>query len=701
MIKIIKIFPILLLVVLTSCKRDLEPIKKSFIFSKAQEDIKKIEEIKKNNLNWEENLEIDLYTAIALAIKNNKELKVKLLENALSKRQIDKIRFEMLPQLAANAGYSGSEYYKATTSATVPSTDKAGAMGSDYSTSANRDLLNQDIGFTWNALDFGLSYIRAGQNADRYLISEENETKAAHNVVREVIRSYWNSMSADKLLKKYEPLLVKVNSALNDSKKIEELLLSKPMDALLYQKELLDIQRALQTQKQSFIDAKIQLGTLMGLMPNQKYKLVKTEEPLTVLNMTMEEMETHALQNRPELIENHYQERISVQQAKAGILNLLPGLNFNAAYTSTSNDYVAQQTNAQFGATIGANLLNAFNYPTIKKVSETNTAIIQEQRLALSMTVLSQIHIAKIDYNLALEEFETAEKYLKVSKKITEQVANAQKIARFGQLELIREQASLLVAELRYDIAFTKLQHAIAQIYSSTGIDVTKENINKYVEKIDVKTYARLIKKNYKENGKKFNAKVALPIRKQNPIAKQTADNSFNEFQFDKKTFKLEGSGKVNYSASLADNSNLPNWINFLPSQRKFIVNNENKGSVKKIKIKVTAKNLNTSIKDTFTLVVDTKVKKEKLIKPKKLDQKKVVDLKQKEEVKKLQQEKLAKLEEEAIKLEEQEIVKLQKEKGKLALMLTQYNSINNELFNFSKEIEAINKYHMQYSDNE
>ena len=52
-----------------------------------------------------------------------------------------------------------------------------------------------------DALDFGLSYIKAGQNADRYLISEENEIKAAHNIVREVIRSYWNSMSADKMLK--------------------------------------------------------------------------------------------------------------------------------------------------------------------------------------------------------------------------------------------------------------------------------------------------------------------------------------------------------------------------------------------------------------------------------------------------------------------------------------------------------------------
>ena len=45
------------------------------------------------------------------------------------------------------------------------------------------------------------------------------------------------------------------------------------MDALLYQKELLDIQRALQSQKQSFINAKIELGALMGLLPNEKFVL--------------------------------------------------------------------------------------------------------------------------------------------------------------------------------------------------------------------------------------------------------------------------------------------------------------------------------------------------------------------------------------------------------------------------------------------
>ena len=136
MFKITKVLAILCMVLLASCARNLDPIEKSEIISKSKEDIKKIDAIKNSNLNWEDEIEIDLYTAIALAIKNNKELRVKLLENALSERQINKVRFEMLPQLAANAGYSGSDYFKATTSANVTADDQAGALGSDYSTSA-------------------------------------------------------------------------------------------------------------------------------------------------------------------------------------------------------------------------------------------------------------------------------------------------------------------------------------------------------------------------------------------------------------------------------------------------------------------------------------------------------------------------------------------------------------------------------------
>ena len=661
-----KIIILLALFLITACVRSPQPISLFETEEKAFKDISNIEEIKKNNKAWEENLEIDLYTAIALAIKNNKELKIKLLENALANRQIDKIKFEMLPSLAANAGYSGSDKYRTTTSANVSNADTAGVMGTTYTTSSEKGVANQDIGFTWNALDFGLSYIKAGQSNNRYLISDEAEKKASHNIVREVIRTYWNSLSAEKLIKKYDPLLIKVDSALNDSQKIEELLLTKPMDALLYQKELLDIQRALQTQKQIFIDAKIQLGTLMGLLPNQKFKIVDTNEPLTILDMSLKGMEEHALIHRPELIENHYEERISVQQAKAGIVSLLPGLNFNAAWTSSSNDYLMNKTNFEYGSTLGANLLNVFSYPKIKEINETNLRIIKEQRLALSMAVLSQVHLSNINYQMALEEYATADRYYDVSQKITAQVKNAQKIAKFGNLELIREEASLLVAELRYDIAYTKLQHAIGQIYTSVGLDVTEDNVKGYdtaygqiynsvgsdvtednvkelgfkqynVKELGVKQYAEIIKNNFKSNGKRYYASVQTPINKQNPVIKKNEGKNSSQFTFKTNTFKLDGFGNTNYEAYLANGDELPFWITFLPSQRTFIINELDKNEIESLDIKVTAKNIHNRINNTFTLLISPEMRTARLAKEKEV-------AKQIKIAKKLKEKKLKKL---------------------------------------------------------
>ena len=648
-----KIIGLLLLGFLVACTRSPKAVSLLEAEERAKADILKIEKIKKDNQSWEENLEIDLYTAIALAIKNNKELKIKLLESALANRQLEKIKFEMLPSIATNAGYSASENYTATTSATVTG-DVAGSMGTSYSTSRQRDVNTQDIGFTWNALDFGLSYIRAGQNSNRYLIAEEMERKAEHNIVREVVKSYWNTLSADKLIRKYDPLLIEVDKALNDSQKIEELLLTKPMDALLYQKELLDIQRALQSQKQIFIDSRIQLGVLMGLLPNQKFKVVPTNDPLTVLDMNLKGMEEYALVHRPELIESHYEEIISVQETKASMASLMPGLNFNAAWTHSSNDYLMNKTNFEYGSTMGANLLNIYLYPKIKKFNETNTEVIKEKRLALSMAVLSQVHLANIDYAMALEEYDTAERYYQVSRKITQQIKNAQKIARFGNLELIREQASLLVAELRYDIAYSKLQHAIGKIYASVGLDVTKEN----VKKLGFRDYAAIIKNNFKSSGKKYYAKVNNPIKRQNPVVKKYGDDSVGQFSFAKNTFNLGGDGRVIYDAVQSNGKPLPLWINFLPSQRMFLINNSEKDNTEELKIIVSAKNINVRIEDSFNLLVDPELRAMRIEQEKNLEKQRKLAKKQKlDEIKRKKAEKLLQKQKEKKEKEEAEML--------------------------------------------
>ena len=638
--KLLRFGLVLSLVFLASCAtREPQPLATNTLEISADDDIQTIAKIREQNEIFQKDLNIDLYTAIALAIENNKDLKVKLFETALADRQIKEVKFDMLPAMSANAGYTGSEKYSATTSATVTS-DTAGSLGSSYSTSRSKDVVEQDIGFTWNALDFGLSYIRAGQSADRYLIAKEIEKKSANNIAKDVIRAYWNALSAQKLIKKYDPLIIKVDAALNDSKKIEEMLLQKPMDALLYQKELLDIKRALISQRQTLINAKIDLGGLMGLLPDQSYTLTSTNQSINVLDMEIKKMEKHALVNRAELLENRYQERISVAETKAGIRSLLPSFNFNANYTSSSNDYLQNKQNFEYGSTVGANLLNVFRAPYIREVNEANTAIIREQRLALSMAVLSQVHLANIDFQMSMEEYETADQYFSVSKKIANQVRNAQKIARFGELELIREEASSLVAELRKDIAFAKMQHAVAQVYTSVGVDITtKENMD-----ANTQLFAQEIQNRFKGLGKKYVAKVFSPIQKQRPVTKSLND-TFDKFVFAKNTFKLQGKGQIQYTARLANNQPLPNWIDFLPTQRAFLVDRQDKGDIYQLDIIVNARNINTAVDDKFTLVVDEQLKKEKDLaeKQRKEQDKKLKAQKLKEEKAKKKAEKLAK----------------------------------------------------------
>tara|TARA_B100001059_G_scaffold192748_1_gene196319 strand:- start:605 stop:2857 length:2253 start_codon:yes stop_codon:yes gene_type:complete len=644
MLKILsKIILFISFLVLASCaSRSPEPLAVKTLETSVNDDIKTISNISAQNEILKNDLDIDLYKAIAIAIENNKDIKVKLFETALANQQLEDIRFDMLPSMSASAGYTGSDKYQSSTSATVSTNDDAGSKGSSFSTSRTKDVFEQDVGFAWNALDFGLSYIRAGQSADRSLIAKEIEKKSVNNIAKDVIQAYWNALSAQKLIKEYDPLIKKVNHALSDSQKIEEMLLQKPMDALLYQKELLDIKRALITQRQTLINAKIILGGLMGLMPYQEYNLVQTSNPINILDMELKNMEKHALINRTELLENRYQERISLAETRAGIRSLLPSLNLNAAYVSSSNNYLQNKQNFEYGTSIGANLINVFRAPSIKKVNEANTAIIREQRLALSMAVLSQVHLANIDFQMSMEEYETADHYLSVSRKIASQVRNAQKIARFGDLELIREDASSLVAELRKDIAFAKMQYAAAQVYTSVGVDVARR------ENFEGNTvlYAEKIEDLFEDLGENYKSKVIKPIQKQNPVAKDFKDN-FAKFSFAKNTFKLQGNGQAQYSARLANNQPLPYWIDFLPTQRTFLIDKQNKGELYELDIIVNVKNVNTTVEDKFTLILDQEVKNEiELVKKQKIiEEKKLQAQKLKEEKERIKaEEKLAKI---------------------------------------------------------
>jgi outer membrane protein TolC len=592
-----KLFIVFICLALFACARSPKVIDEETLSFSIAEDISQLEVDATLR-------DIDLYTAIAIAVRNNRDLRISVMESALSQRQADLQKFDMLPDIALNAGYSKFTELQPSTSVTVandsePSPDLDGNQS--YTISRDRSQTTRNIEFTWNALDFGLSYIRAGQQADRYLIAKELERKAIQNITRDIIRSYWKAQASENLLERLNPLLKRVEDALADSQYIEELLISAPMDSLLYQKELLDVQRTLQTQQRALINSKNELASLMGIMPNQKFTLADNNTFLTNLNIDIQTMEEIALRSRPELMESRYQKRISSKDTRAAMLALIPSLKINAAYGYTNNNYLLNQDTTEYGASIGGNLFDIFSIGAARKASKANQEVIAERHLAIAMTVVSQVHLSNINYDLAIEEYDTAQRYLDVAERISKQVQNAQKVSRFGELEVIREEASLLVAELRKDLAFSEMQHTIGQIYASIGKDLLPENH----QNMTIEDLSNSIKDNLAEWGTSYQASVNIPLEEQNPQLLIINDpintkQKSNKFKISKNTFNISGPGKLRYSVTQQDGSDLPRWLAFLTSDLSIVGNPPE--DVTGIKLKITAANALVSTEDDFVL---------------------------------------------------------------------------------------------------
>jgi len=429
---------------------------------------------------------ISLDEAIQRGLKYNLQKKVKVLESALSQQQLDLVYYDMLPSLTAAAGYSERNNYAASASTSfINGNPQPLGANPSYSISQDKERVTSDIGFSWNILDFGLSYVRAQQQSDKYLIAKEKEKKVEQNLTQEIRRAYYQAVSAQDLLKRIQPMMTEVNQALADSKQVQnERVAKSPMEALSYQRELLDILRSLHTLESSLISAKVELAELMGLKPGIEFELadkVQKDYEIPQFNMNLEEMEKIALENRPEVTESRYQERISDKEITAAKLKMLPGINLNTSLSYDNSDYLLNNDWYSYGANVSWNLLNVFKGNEMNKLAKTQVEVAKEQKLALSMAVLSQVHLSIVKFNQAKKEYLLSKDYLDVADDIYKLTQVENDVNINGRLVLIKEKLNNILATLRYSSAYANVQNSYGRIFASLGVE------EKDLEKIEDK----------------------------------------------------------------------------------------------------------------------------------------------------------------------------------------------------------------------
>lgn len=430
---------------------------------------------------------ITLEEAMARAIKYNLDHRLKLMEEAVAQQQLDLSRTDLLPRLALSAGYSGRDNELASSSRDIVT----GLQSLVPSTSTDRERVTGDLSLSWNVLDFGVSYYGARQQADRVLVAQERRRKVVHLLMQQTRQAYWQAAGAQLLEGKVEPVLALARQALEDSRKVEVEKLRSPLEALNYQRQLLDIVRQLEAVRDDLAQAKPRLASIMNLEPGQPYT-VAVAPAMTPprISLPVARIEEAALLNRPELVEAQYNERIGVLETRKALARLLPGVEFSLGGHYDSNSYLVHRAWSDAGLRVSWNLFNVLNAGTIRGLAQAQLDIARQQRLALNMAVLTQVHVSQLEYLGRLRQYELTQQLNTVEQRILQYTRNASSANAQGKLEEIRAAASAMMSELRLYQSYGALQGAYGQVIATIGLDPLPESVPSH----DLKTLGEAVR---------------------------------------------------------------------------------------------------------------------------------------------------------------------------------------------------------------
>ena len=432
---------------------------------------------------------IGLYEAMARALKYNLDHRVEMMQVTLAQKQLRNASAQMLPQLVANAGYAGRDRFDASYSRTLFS----GTRSAEPSTSSEKETLSADLSFSWHVLDFGLSYVRAQQAADKALVAEEQKRKVANQIIEDVRTAYWRAISAERLLSGLNALEARVRTTQRKNQALRRSGQTSPLASLTYERELVDIKRKIQKLERELTTARHKLAALMNLKPGTAFKLVVPKRDMVDLKLSgsPDEMMMVALRNRPEFRESVYRGRINEKEARAALLEILPGAQLYAGLNLDTNDLLYSTDWVSWGAKVGWNLMRLVQYPAVKASIEADGNLLDAQAQALTMAILTQVFVARTRYEHLRREAATAAEYYNVQRKILSQIKARASADATSDQNLIREEMNTLVAAVEFDVAYADLQNAFGAVYTSLGADPVDKPIDTRAPVADIASVLR------------------------------------------------------------------------------------------------------------------------------------------------------------------------------------------------------------------
>lgn len=413
---------------------------------------------------------LTLDEALARALKYNLDRRAKMLEEAIALNLLEASHYDMLPKLLAQAGYSSRNNDRINQSRN----EADGSLSPSRFISQERTHHTADLGLTWNLLDFSLGYYATQQQADRVLVAGEKRRKAMHSLMQDVRNAYWRAVSAQKLKTDIANTVALAEEALADSAKAEAERVRNPLDALRYQRQLLENLRLLEAIDQELSSAQVELAALVNAPLGQPLVLADSDAKVaqdSVLKLPLSVLEEAALAQNPELLEQHYNARIAREETRKTLVRLFPNVSFSYGVKYDSDSYQVNRNWNEAGLQLSFNLFNVLTGPTQIKLAEAGVALADQRRMATQMAVIAQVHLARLQLLNSRNQFERAEAIYATDVKIAEHVRNRATALAQSKLDSVSNATAAILSLLRRYQSLAALQSAENRLLASLGLE--------------------------------------------------------------------------------------------------------------------------------------------------------------------------------------------------------------------------------------
>jgi outer membrane protein TolC len=182
-------------------------------------------------------------------------------------------------------------------------------------------------------------------------------------------------------------------------------------------------------------------------------------------------MELQAIINNPDMRESVYNARIARDEARRTILKMFPGLSFSYGVKQTDDPYIVNQQWNEVGAQISFNLLGVLNAPVQRRMAELGISVAEQRRAATQMAVISQVHIARLNYANAAKQYARTDQIAKVDSAMADVVTAQANAQRLSKLESVAQRTAAILSSLRRYQALSNAQAAASRLQATLGLE--------------------------------------------------------------------------------------------------------------------------------------------------------------------------------------------------------------------------------------